>query len=114
MIFNKILKGNDLTFDLSLEKIEYRPGEIVRGNLTLKTEKSCKARKLMLFAEGKESTMIRISESTSSDSNRHTATRTYSEINTFFLKDLSDLLQKSVSSKLFKMKLWRYCHKIRK
>jgi hypothetical protein len=98
MIFNKILKGNDLTFDLSLEKIEYRPGEIVRGNLTLKTEKSCKARKLMLFAEGKESTMIRISESTSSDSNRHTATRTYSEINTFFLKDLSHLLQKSVIS----------------
>ena len=98
MIFNKILKGNDLTFDLSLEKIEYRPGEIVRGNLTLKTEKSCKARKLMLFAEGKESTMIRISESTGSDSNRHTATRTYSEINTFFLKDLSHLLQKSVSS----------------
>ena len=42
----------------------------------------------MLFAEGKESTMIRISESTGSDSNRHTATRTYSEINTFFLKDL--------------------------
>jgi Arrestin (or S-antigen), N-terminal domain len=98
MIFNKILKGNDLTFDLSLEKIEYRPGEIVRGNLTLKTEKSCKARKLMLFAEGKESTIIRISESTGSDSNRHTATRTYSEINTFFLKDLSHLLQKSVSS----------------
>lgn len=98
MIFNKILKGNDLTFDLSLEKIEYRPGEIVRGNLTLKTEKSCKARKLMLFAEGKESTIVRVSESTGSNSNRHTATRTYSEINTFFLKDLSHLLQKSVSS----------------
>lgn len=98
MIFNKILKGNDLTFDLSLEKREYSAGEIVRGNLTLKTEKSCKARKLMLFAEGKESTIVRVSESTGSNSNRHTATRTYSEINTFFLKDLSHLLQKSVSS----------------
>jgi hypothetical protein len=98
MIFNKMLKGNDLTFDLSLEKREYSPGEIVRGNLTLKTEKSCKARKLMLFAEGKESTIVRVSESTGSNSNRHTATRTYSEINTFFLKDLSHLLQKSVSS----------------
>ena len=98
MIFNKMLKGNDLTFDLSLEKREYSPGEIVRGNLTLKTEKSCKARKLMLFAEGKESTIVRVSESTGSHSNRHTATRTYSEINTFFLKDLSHLLQKSVSS----------------
>lgn len=42
MIFNKILKGNDLTFDLSLEKIEYRPGEIVRRNLTLKTKKVVK------------------------------------------------------------------------
>ena len=98
MIFNKVLKGNDLTFDLSLEKREYSPGEIVRGNLTLKTEKSCKARKLMLFAQGKESTIVRVSESTGSNSNRHTATRTYSEINTFFLKDLSHLLQKSVSS----------------
>lgn len=98
MIFNKVLKGNDLTFDLSLEKREYSPGEIVRGNLTLKTEKSCKARKLMLFAEGKESTIVRVSESTGSNSNRHMATRTYSEINTFFLKDLSHLLQKSVSS----------------
>jgi hypothetical protein len=84
MIFNKILKGNDLTFDLSLEKIDYRPGEIVRGNLTLKTEKVVKARKLMFFAEGKESTMIRISESTSSDSNRHKATRTYSELTPSF------------------------------
>lgn len=100
MIFSKILKGNDLTFDLSLEKIEYRPGELVRGNLTLKTEKSCKARKLMLFAEGRESTIIRVSGSTGSHSNRHTATRTYSEINTFFLKDLSHLLQESVSSNI--------------
>ena len=98
MIFNKMLKGNDLSFDLSLEKRKYSPGEIVRGNLTLKTEKSCKARKLMLFAEGKESTIVRVSESTGSNGNRHTATRTYSEINTFFLKDLSHLLQESVSS----------------
>ncbi|HEX5976992.1 MAG TPA: hypothetical protein VFY68_06925 [Nitrososphaeraceae archaeon] len=98
MKFNKMLKGNDLSFDLSLEKRKYSPGEIVRGNLTLKTEKSCKARKLTLFAEGKESTIVRVSESTGSNGNRHTATRTYSEINTFFLKDLSHLLQESVSS----------------
>jgi hypothetical protein len=54
----------------------------------------------MLFAEGKESTIIRISESKGSNSNCHTATRTYSEINTFFLKALSNLLQKSVISKV--------------
>jgi Arrestin (or S-antigen), N-terminal domain len=99
MIFNKILKGTDLTFDMSLEKTEYRPGEIVRGKLSLKTEKSCKARKLMFFAEGKESTIISISESTGYGSNRDTTTRTYSEINTFFSKDLSPLLE-SVSSNI--------------
>ena len=63
MIFNKILKGTDLTFDISLEKKEYRPGEIVSGRLTLKTEKSCKTRKLVLLAEGTESTIIKASES---------------------------------------------------
>jgi hypothetical protein len=97
MIFNKILKGTDLSFDMSLEKTEYKPGEIVRGVLTLKTEKSCKARKLVLFAEGKESTLISVSESTSYGSSRDTNTRTYSEINTFFSKDLSHLLQESAS-----------------
>src|SRR6266511_3825333 len=100
MIFNKILKGTDLSFDISLEKTEYRPGEIVRGKLTLKTEKSCKARKLMLFAEGKESTIISVSESTGYGSSRDTTTRTYREINTFFSKDLSHFPQESVSSKI--------------
>jgi hypothetical protein len=37
-----MLKGTDLTFDISLEKIEYRPGEIVRGKVTLKTKKVLK------------------------------------------------------------------------
>jgi hypothetical protein len=100
MIFNKILKGTDLAFDMSLEKTDYKPGEIVRGMLTLKTEKSCKARKLILFVEGKESTSISVSESTSYGSSRDTNTRTYSEINTFFSKDLSHLLQESVSSNI--------------
>jgi hypothetical protein len=55
MIFNRILKGTDLTFDISLEKIEYRPAEVVKGTISIKTDKGSKARKLMLFAEGKES-----------------------------------------------------------
>src|ERR671925_233034 len=100
MIFNKILKGTDLTFDISLEKMEYKPGEIVRGMLTLKTEKGCKARKLVLFSEGEESTIISVSESTNYGSSRDTNTRTYNEINTFFSKDLSHLLQESVSSNI--------------
>ena len=56
----------------------------------------------MLFAEGKESTIITVSENTGSGggSSRRTTTRTYSEINTFFAKDLSYSLQKSVSSNL--------------
>jgi hypothetical protein len=56
----------------------------------------------MLLAEGKESTIITVSENTGSGSSsrRHTTRRTYSEINTFFSKDLSQLLQKSVSSNL--------------
>jgi arrestin (S-antigen)-like protein len=100
MIFNKILKGTDLTFDISLEKTQYRPGEIVRGTLSTKTEKGPKARKLMLFAEGKESTIITVSESTGAGSRRDTTTRTYSEINIFFSKDLSHLLQESISSNI--------------
>jgi hypothetical protein len=94
-----MLKGTDLTFDISLEKTEYRPGEIVRGKITLKTKKSAKARQLMLSAEGKESTMITVSESgRSGGSSRHSTTRTYSEINIFFSKDLSPLLQESISN----------------
>jgi hypothetical protein len=101
MIFKKILKGTDLTFDISLEKTEYRPAEIVRGTLSLKTEKGSKARKLMLFAEGKESTVITVSESRgTSSSTRDTNTRTYCEVNTFFSKVISHLLQKSVSSNI--------------
>lgn len=100
MIFKKILKGTDLTFDINLEKIQYRPGEIVRGTLSIKTEKGSKARKLMLFAEGKESIIITVSESRGAGSSRNTTTKTYSEINIFFSKDLSKLLQKSVFSNI--------------
>src|ERR671922_395442 len=101
MIFNKILKGTDLAFDISLEKTQYRPGEIVRGTVTIKTEKSSKVRKLVLLAEGKESTIITVSESSNnSDSSRDTTTRTYSESNVFFSKDLSELLQKSAFSNI--------------
>ena len=93
MIFKKILKGTDLTFDISLEKTEYRPAETVRGTLSLKIEKGSKARKLMLFAEGKESTIITVSENTGGgSSSRSTTTRTYSETDTFFSEDLSHFL----------------------
>jgi hypothetical protein len=98
MIFKKILKGTDLTFDIDLEQRKYGPGETVKGTISLSTEKGCKARNLMLLAEGKETTLIRISESSSSGrSNRHTTTRTYSETNTFFSEDLSHFLKNSIS-----------------
>ena len=97
MIFKKFFKGTDLDFDISLAKTEYKPGETVRGQLTLHTEKSSRARRLKLFAEGKESTAIKVEESTSSSSNRWDS-HTYTEVNTFFSEDLSHLLQKSVSS----------------
>jgi Arrestin (or S-antigen), N-terminal domain len=97
MIFKKIFKGTDLDFDISLEKTEYKPGDTVRGQLTLHTEKSSRARRLKLFAEGKESTAIKVEESTNSGSNRWDS-HTYTEVNTFFSEDLSHLLQKSVSS----------------
>jgi hypothetical protein len=96
MIFKKILKGTDLTIDISLEKTQYRPGDIVRGTLSIKTEKGSKARRLMLLAEGKESTIIRVSENRRVGSNRDTTTKTYSEVNVFFSKDLSKLLEESV------------------
>jgi hypothetical protein len=101
MIFNKLLKGTDLTFDMSLEKTDYRPGEIVRGKLILKTEKSCKARKIILIAEGKESTVISTSENKGYGSGtRDTTTRTYTEISTFFSENLSHFLQKSAISNI--------------
>ena len=100
MIFNRILKGTDLTFDISIEKTEYRPGDTVRGTLSIKTDKGSKARKLVLSAEGKESTTITVSENTGSGSSRRTTSTTYSEINTLFSKDLSHLLQESISSNI--------------
>ena len=100
MIFNKILKGTNLAFDISLEKTEYRKGEIVRGTLSLKTKRSSKARQLMLFAEGKESTIITVSENMGANNSRDTTSKTYRELNIFFSKDLSHLLQESISSNI--------------
>ena len=96
MIFKKILKGTDLTFDISLEKTHYKPGETVRGRLSIKTEKGSKARKLVLLAEGKESTTITVTESTGIGSRRDTTSKTYCETNVFFSQDLSSLLQQSI------------------
>jgi hypothetical protein len=96
MIFKKILKGTDLAFDLTLEKTRYTPGEIVRGTLSINTEKGSKARKLVLLVEGKEFTTITVTESTGIGSRRDTTSKTYSETNVFFSKDLSNLLQQSV------------------
>jgi hypothetical protein len=96
MIFKKILKGTDLTFDINLEKTHYTPGETARGTLSIRTEKGSKARKLVLLAEGKESTTITVTESTGVGSRRDTTSRTYSETNVFFSKDLSNLLRQSV------------------
>jgi hypothetical protein len=97
MIFNKILKGTDLTFDMILEKTHYAPGETVRGRLSMKTEKGSKARKLVLLAEGKESTTITVRESAGYGSKRDTTSKTYSETNVFFSQDLSNLIRQSVT-----------------
>lgn len=96
MIFKKILKGTDLAFDLTLEKMHYTPSEIVRGMLSINTEKGSKARKLVLLVEGKESTSITVTESSGIGNRRDTTSKTYSETNVFFSKDLSNLLQQSV------------------
>jgi hypothetical protein len=96
MIFKKMLKGTDLTLDISLEKTQYTPGEIVRGTLAINTEKGSKARKLVLLTEGKESTSITVTESRGVGSRRDTTSKTYTETNIFFSKDLSNLLQQSV------------------
>jgi hypothetical protein len=96
MIFKKILKGTDLAFDLTLEKMHYTPGEIVGGTLSINTEKGSKARKLVLLVEGKESTSITVRESSGIGNRRDTTSKTYGETNVFFSKDLSNLLQQSV------------------
>jgi Arrestin (or S-antigen), N-terminal domain len=96
VIFKKILKGTDLAFDMKLEKTQYTPGETVRGTLSIKTEKGSKARKLVLLAEGRESTTITVTESTGIGNRQDTTSKTYSENNLFFSKDLSYLLQQSI------------------
>jgi hypothetical protein len=47
----------------------------------------------MLFAEDKESTVTTASETTGSSISSHTDPTTHSKINTFFIEDLSHLLQ---------------------
>ncbi len=96
MIFKKILKGTDLTLDISLEKTHYKPGETVKGRLSIKTEKGSNARKLVLLAEGKESTIITVAESSGIGSGRDRTSKTYCETNVFFSQDLSNLLQQSI------------------
>jgi hypothetical protein len=97
MIFKKILKGTDLAFDLTLEKMHYyTPGEIVRGTLSINTEKGSKARKLVLLVEDKESSSITVTESSGIGNRRDTTSKTYSEANVFFSKDLSNIFQQSV------------------
>ena len=86
---------------MHVEKTEYKPGETVRGLITLHTDEVSRARQFRLFAEGKESTSIKVEESTrghSSSGRSKWDTNTYSEVNTFFSEDLSHILQKSVSS----------------
>jgi hypothetical protein len=101
MIFKRIFKGTNLEFNVHVEKTEYKPGETVRGLITLHTDEGSRARQFRLFAEGKESTSIKVEESTrghSSSGRSKWDTNTYSEVNTFFSEDLSHILQKSVSS----------------
>ena len=76
--------------------MHYTPGEIVRGTLSINTEKGSKARKLVLLVEGKESSSITVTESSDIGNRRDTSSKTYSETNVFFSKDLSNLLQQSV------------------
>ena len=76
--------------------MHYTPGEIVRGTLSINTEKGSKARKLVLLVEGKESSSITVTESSGIGNRRDTTSKTYSETNVFFSKDLSNLLQQSV------------------
>src|SRR3712207_9398772 len=84
MIFKKMLQGTDLTLDISLEKTHCKPGETVNGRLSVKTEKGSKARKLVLLVEGKESTIITVTESSGVGSRRDATSKTYCETNVFF------------------------------
>ena len=102
MIFKKILSGTDLIFDISLDdnntnkKEEYTPGETVKGILSIVIKKASKIRAFRLSAQGDESTIITVSESTNSsgESSTNSSTRkTYAEHNIFFSKDLSHLIK---------------------
>jgi Arrestin (or S-antigen), N-terminal domain len=99
MIFNKLLKGTDLKFDISLEKTEFCPGEIVRGVLVLKAKNLTRARELKLVALGEESTKITESHSSGGGSSSSNTT-TYTEDNTFFSENLSNSLRGSVITKV--------------
>jgi hypothetical protein len=106
MIFKKILSGTDLIFDISLDdddnnnnnkKKEYTPGETVKGILSIVIKKASKIRAFRLSAQGDESTIITVSESTNSSggssTNNSGTKKTYAEHNIFFSKDLSHLIK---------------------
>jgi len=101
MIFD-IFKGIDLKFDISLDKEQYMAGEKVKGILNLATNKGFKARALRLISEGEEKTRIETTESRSgsfgSSNSTSNTTRTYSESNIFFSRDLSCLLKDLVNN----------------
>ncbi len=97
MIFNKILRSSNLSFDIVLDKTHYSPSEKVTGRISVKAEKASKVRQLILVAEGKESTSITVSESNGFGSGKDRASRTYTEVNIFFSKDLSSVLQKTLT-----------------
>ena len=84
MIFEKILKTNNLDFEISLDNQVYNGGGIVRGILRIITNKDTKVRELRLVAEGVEKTSIQAGSSSSSET-----PSTYTETNIFFFKDLS-------------------------
>ncbi|WP_458743460.1 vacuolar protein sorting-associated family 26 protein [Candidatus Nitrosocosmicus sp. T] len=88
MIFDKILKTNDLDFEIVLNKQEYRGDEIVKGTLRIIAKRDCKIRGLRLSAEGIEKTVIERVISSSS----HDSSKTESQSNIFFAQDLSTVL----------------------
>jgi Arrestin (or S-antigen), N-terminal domain len=93
-MFNRILRGNDLSLNIGLEKIEYSPGQRMRGLITIKTKKGCRVRQLKLLVEGRETTEI------SEYSNKIKNNQIYKEANIFFSEDISYLLRKPVDNSI--------------
>ena len=93
LIFDKILKRFDLEFGIILDKEICQGGETVKGTLTIISKKGVNVRALRLIIEGIEKTEITIQGSSSSDTTSGTTNNTYRSTNTFFFKDLSNVLQ---------------------